>query len=619
MAVSVTLPALGESVTEGTVTRWLKAEGERVEADEPLLEVSTDKVDTEIPAPASGVLSSIKVAEDETVEVGAELALIDDGSGAPAAAEAPAAEQAAPPAPAPEPQAQPSTEQTAPAPAPTAEASSGGGSAQGTDVVLPALGESVTEGTVTRWLKSVGDTVEADEPLLEVSTDKVDTEIPAPASGTLLEIVVGEDETAEVGAKLAVIGEAGAAPAAAPAQEAPAAPAQPEPAPAQPEPAPAPEPTPAPAPQQAAPAPQQAAPAPQPAAPAPAPAPQQAAPAPAPQPAAPAPAPAAPAPQAPAAEAPAAAKGSDDGAYVTPLVRKLAAENGVDLSTVKGTGVGGRIRKQDVLAAAEAAKAAAPAPAAAAPAASKKAPALEASPLRGQTVKMPRIRKVIGDNMVKALHEQAQLSSVVEVDVTRLMKLRARAKDAFAAREGVKLSPMPFFVKAAAQALKAHPVINAKINEAEGTITYFDTENIGIAVDSEKGLMTPVIKNAGGLNIAGIAKATAELAGKVRGNKITPDELSGATFTISNTGSRGALFDTIIVPPGQVAILGIGATVKRPAVIETEEGTVIGVRDMTYLTLSYDHRLVDGADAARYLTAVKAILEAGEFEVELGL
>ncbi|CAL9564228.1 2-oxoglutarate dehydrogenase, E2 component, dihydrolipoamide succinyltransferase [Streptomyces sp. enrichment culture] len=610
MAVSVTLPALGESVTEGTVTRWLKAEGERVEADEPLLEVSTDKVDTEIPAPASGVLSSIKVAEDETVEVGAELALIDDGSGAPAATEAPAAEQAAPPAPAPEPQAQPSTEQAAPAPAPTAEASAGGGSAQGTDVVLPALGESVTEGTVTRWLKSVGDTVEADEPLLEVSTDKVDTEIPAPASGTLLEIVVGEDETAEVGAKLAVIGEAGAAPAAAPAQEAPAAPAQPEPAPA-------PEPTPAPAAQApAAPAPQQAAPAPapQPAAPAPAPAP-------APQPAAPAPAaPAAPAPQAPAAPAPAAAQATDDGAYVTPLVRKLAAENGVDLSTVKGTGVGGRIRKQDVLAAVEAAKAAAPAPApaAAAPAA-KKAPALEASPLRGQTVKMPRIRKVIGDNMVKALHEQAQLSSVVEVDVTRLMKLRARAKDAFAAREGVKLSPMPFFVKAAAQALKAHAPINARINEAEGTITYFDTENIGIAVDSEKGLMTPVIKNAGDLNIAGIAKATAELAGKVRGNKITPDELSGATFTISNTGSRGALFDTIIVPPGQVAILGIGATVKRPAVVETEDGPVIGIRDMTYLTLSYDHRLVDGADAARYLTAVKAILEAGEFEVELGL
>ncbi|MFD8817964.1 2-oxo acid dehydrogenase subunit E2, partial [Streptomyces sp. NPDC059627] len=257
--------------------------------------------------------------------------------------------------------------------------------------------------------------------------------------------------------------------------------------------------------------------------------------------------------------------------------------------------------------------------AAPAAAAAKKAPALEVSPLRGQTVKMTRIRKVIGDNMVKALREQAQLSSVVEVDVTRLMRLRTQAKDSFAAREGVKLSPMPFFVKAAAQALKAHPVINSRINEADGTITYFDTENIGIAVDSEKGLMTPVIKGAGDLNIAGIAKATADLAGKVRANKITPDELSGATFTISNTGSRGALFDTIIVPPNQVAILGIGATVKRPAVIETEEGTVIGVRDMTYLTLSYDHRLVDGADAARYLTAVKAILEAGEFEVELGL
>ncbi|MGW3935797.1 2-oxoglutarate dehydrogenase, E2 component, dihydrolipoamide succinyltransferase [Streptomyces phaeochromogenes] len=602
MAVSVTLPALGESVTEGTVTRWLKAEGERVEADEPLLEVSTDKVDTEIPSPAAGVLASIKVAEDETVEVGAELAVIDDGSGAPAAAPAPAAAAEAP-APAAEPAPAPVAEAPAapapaaePAPAPAAPA----GGASGTDVVLPALGESVTEGTVTRWLKEVGEEVAEDEPLLEVSTDKVDTEIPAPVAGVLLEIVVAEDETAEVGAKLAVIGAPGAAPAAAP------APAAPAPAPAAAAPA---------APAAPAPAPAPAAPA-APAAAAPAPV-QPAAPAPKPAPAAPAPVASAPATPAPA---PAATSG-DDGAYVTPLVRKLAAENGVDLASVKGTGVGGRIRKQDVLAAAEAAKAAAaaPAPAAAAPSTAKKAPTLEASPLRGQTVKMPRIRKVIGDNMVKALHEQAQLSSVVEVDVTRLMRLRAQAKDSFGAREGVKLSPMPFYVKAAAQALKAHPAVNARINVEEGTITYFDTENVGIAVDSEKGLMTPVIKHAGDLNIAGIAKATADLAGKVRANKITPDELSGATFTISNTGSRGALFDTIIVPPNQVAILGIGATVKRPAVIETEEGTVIGVRDMTYLTLSYDHRLVDGADAARYLTAVKAILEAGEFEVELGL
>ncbi|MGW0546341.1 2-oxoglutarate dehydrogenase, E2 component, dihydrolipoamide succinyltransferase [Streptomyces altiplanensis] len=606
MSVSVTLPALGESVTEGTVTRWLKAEGERVEADEPLLEVSTDKVDTEIPSPAAGILASIKVAEDETVEVGAELAVIDDGTGAPAEAPAPAAAEAPAEAPAPaaaEPEAAPAPAAEAPAPA-----AAPAGGASGTDVVLPALGESVTEGTVTRWLKEVGEEVAEDEPLLEVSTDKVDTEIPSPAAGTLLEILVGEDETAEVGAKLAVIGDKGAAPAAAPAQEAPAPAAAPAPEPAAapaPEPAAAPAPAPAPAPAEAA---------------VEAPAPAQPAPAAAPAPAAPAPAPAA----APAAPAPAApASGDADGAYVTPLVRKLAAENGVDLGSVKGTGVGGRIRKQDVVAAAEAAKAAAAAPApaaAAAPAAASKAPALEASPLRGQTVKMTRMRKVIGDNMMKALHTQAQLTSVVEVDITKLMKLRNKAKDAFAAREGVKLSPMPFFVKAAAQALKAYPVVNARINEDEGTITYFDTENIGIAVDAEKGLMTPVIKGAGDLNLAGISKKTAELAGKARSGKISPDEMSGATFTISNTGSRGALFDTVIVPPNQVAILGIGATVKRPVVINHPDlGETIAIRDMTYLALSYDHRLVDGADAARYLTAVKAILEAGEFEVELGL
>ncbi|WP_326795475.1 2-oxoglutarate dehydrogenase, E2 component, dihydrolipoamide succinyltransferase [Streptomyces sp. NBC_01808] len=616
MAVSVTLPALGESVTEGTVTRWLKAEGESVEADEPLLEVSTDKVDTEIPSPAAGVLSSIKVAEDETVEIGAELAVIDDGTGGAAAAPAPAAEQAAAPAaaPAPEPaQAPAQAEAQAPAPAEAAPApvapqqpapAQAAGGAQGTDVTLPELGESVTEGTVTRWLKQVGEQVEADEPLLEISTDKVDTEIPSPASGTLLEIVVQEDETAEVGAKLAVIGSGAAAPAAA----APAAPAAPAPAPEAAAPAPA-----------AAPAAPPPAPAPAPAQPAPPAPPAQPAPA-----AAPAPAPAAPAPAAAApAPVPVAAPAAE-GAYVTPLVRKLAAESGVDLATVKGSGVGGRIRKQDVVAAAEqAARAAASAPAAAtaAPSAGRPAaPVLEASPLRGQTVKMPRIRKLIGDNMMRALHEQAQLSTVVEVDVTRIMRMRARAKDAFAQREGVKLSPMPFFVKAAVQALKAHPVVNARINEDEGTISYFDTENVGIAVDTEKGLMTPVIKGAGDLNIAGIARKTAELADKVRNNKITPDEVSGATFTISNTGSRGALFDTIIVPPNQVAILGLGATVKRPTVVDHPElGETIAVRHMTYLTLSYDHRLVDGADAARYLGAVKGLLEAGEFESEIGL
>ncbi|MFB7288254.1 2-oxoglutarate dehydrogenase, E2 component, dihydrolipoamide succinyltransferase [Actinacidiphila glaucinigra] len=583
MAVSVTLPALGESVSEGTVTRWLKAEGERVEADEPLLEVSTDKVDTEIPAPASGILSSIKVAEDETVEVGAELAVIDDGTGAPAAAPAPAAAVAPAPAPV--------QEAPAPAPAPVAEAPAApAGGAAGTPVLLPALGESVTEGTVTRWLKSVGESVDADEPLLEVSTDKVDTEIPSPVAGTLLEILVGEDETAEVGAKLAVIGAAGAAPAAAPAPAAPA-----------------------PAPVAAAPAPAPVAPA----APAPAPAPVAQAPAPVAAPApAPAPAPVTPAPA--AAAAPSATAPTDEGAYVTPLVRKLAAENGVDLAAVKGTGVGGRIRKQDVLAAAEAAKAAAAAPTAPAPSAGVTVPAAAAA-LRGQTVKMTRIRKVIAENMMKALHSQAQLSTVVEVDVTRIMKLRARAKESFLAREGVKLSPMPFFVKAAAEALKAHPTINAKIND-DGTVTYHDVENVGIAVDSEQGLMVPVIKGAGDLSLAGIAKKTAELAGKVRNKKISPDDLSGGTFTISNTGSRGALFDTIIVNYPQVAELGIGATVRRPMVVNHPDlGETIAIRDMAYLTLSYDHQLVDGADAARYLNDVKARLEAGEFEGDLGL
>ncbi|MGY1453882.1 2-oxoglutarate dehydrogenase, E2 component, dihydrolipoamide succinyltransferase [Streptomyces sp. SS8] len=600
MAVSVTLPALGESVTEGTVTRWLKAEGEHVEADEPLLEVSTDKVDTEIPSPASGTLSSIRVAEDETVEVGAELAVIDDGSGAPA--EAPAQAEAPAPEPKPEPQAAPAQPQARPEPQAEPEpaqaqapqqAAPSGGAAEGTDVVLPALGESVTEGTVTRWLKSVGEEVEADEPLLEVSTDKVDTEIPAPASGTLLEIVVGEDETAEVGAKLAVIGAAGAAPAQAPAPAQPEPQAQPEPKPEPQAEAPAPAPAPAPEPKpepQAAPAQPQARPEPAPAQPAPAPA------------------------QAPAPAAPA----GGEGAYVTPLVRKLAAENGVDLSTVKGTGVGGRIRKQDVVAAAEAARAQAAQAPAAAPAGRGPAKA-EPSPLRGQTVPMTRIRKVIAENMMKALHNQAQLSTVVEVDVTRIMRLRARAKEDFLAREGVKLSPMPFFVKAAAEALKAHPSINAKIND-DGTVTYHDVENIGIAVDSEKGLMVPVIKGAGDLSLAGIAKKTAELAGRVRTGKLSPDDMSGGTFTISNTGSRGALFDTIIVNYPQVAELGIGATVRRPVVVDHPElGETIAVRDMVYLTLSYDHQLVDGADAARYLTDVKARLEAGEFEGELGL
>ncbi|KWX00234.1 dihydrolipoamide succinyltransferase [Carbonactinospora thermoautotrophica] len=460
-------------------------------------------------------------------------------------------------------------------------------------VTLPALGESVQEGTITRWLKQEGDRVEADEPLVEVSTDKVDTEIPAPASGVLLKIKVREDETVSVGTELAVIGETGAAPAAGPAPAAPKEEAAPAPQPTAPTPAPQPTaPTPAPAAPPAAPA------------PAPAPAPTRPAPAPTPTPAA---AQAAP-PAAPAQAAPSAAAKQPAPAYVTPLVRKLAAEHGVDLSTVKGTGVGGRIRKQDVLDAAKA-KQAAQAPAAAEP-----------SPLRGRTEKMSRLRQVIAKRMVESLQTAAQLTTVVEVDVTNVARLRERAKKEFEAREGVKLTFLPFFAKAALEALKQHPKLNAVIDTEANTVTYHEAEHLGIAVDTERGLLVPVIHNAGDLNLTGLARKIADVAERTRTNRVSPDELSGGTFTITNTGSRGALFDTPIINQPQVAILGTGAVVKRPVVVSDPElGEAIAIRSMVYLALTYDHRLIDGADAARFLTTVKQRLEEGKFEADLGL
>ncbi|MFY1624256.1 2-oxoglutarate dehydrogenase, E2 component, dihydrolipoamide succinyltransferase [Micromonospora sp. WMMD735] len=612
MPVSVTMPRLGESVTEGTVTRWLKQEGETVEVDEPLLEVSTDKVDTEIPSPAAGVLSRIVVGEDETAEVGSELAVIS-GEGESAGGDAPQAdgeadepEQAAP---APEPTAAaegtgPEPEQDEPAREQPAAQAAPASSGEGTPVKMPALGESVTEGTVTRWLKQVGETVEVDEPLLEVSTDKVDTEIPSPVAGTVLEIKVPEDETAAVGADLAIIGAAGAAPAEtkpepkaeapkaqAPKAEQPKAEAKPEPKVTEPTPGagygePAAE-------TESAAQPVQAERAAQPAAPA---------------------APAAP-----------AQGGGDAPGYVTPLVRKLAGEHGVDLASVNGTGVGGRIRKQDVLEAAEKAKAAkaAPAPAAQpAAAATPAAPAAKPQPSgkRGTTEKLTRIRKAIANRLQESLHEMAQLTTVIEVDVTRIAKLRAQAKDSFQQRHGVKLSFLPFFALAAIEALQTYPIVNARMDLDAGTITYPDAENLGIAVDTERGLLTPVIHNAGDLNLGGIAKRVADLAERTRTNKISPDEIAGATFTLTNTGSRGALFDTPIVPSPQSAMLGTGAVVKRPVVVNDPDlGEVIAVRSMVYLALSYDHRLIDGADAARFLVAVKERLEGGNFEAELGL
>lgn len=441
-------------------------------------------------------------------------------------------------------------------------------------VKMPALGESVTEGTVSSWLKAVGDTVEADEPLLEVATDKVDTEVPSPASGVLLEIRVPEDETVEVGTVLAIIGSPSAVPAAAPAPA-----ATPE----------APAPTTVPS-------------------------------------AVPVAAPSAPTPAMAAAPAPAAPVSSGaTGSYVTPIVRKLARDKGVDLSTVAGTGVGGRIRKQDVEAAAKAveearaaaaAAAQAPAPAAAAkPAAAK--PEVDTT-LRGSTEKMSRLRQVIAERMIDSLQTSAQLTTVVEVDVTRVAALRARAKNDFLAKNGTKLTFLPFFVQAATEALKAHPKINASV---EGkNVTYHDVEHVGIAVDTPRGLLVPVVKNAGDLNIPGLAKRINDLAARTRDNKVNPDELSGSTFTITNTGSGGALFDTPIINQPEVAILGLGAIQRQPRVIkDADGGEVIAIRSVCYLALSYDHRLVDGADAARYLMTVKKRLEEGDFGGELGL
>jgi pyruvate dehydrogenase E2 component (dihydrolipoamide acetyltransferase) len=606
MPTSVTMPALGESVTEGTVTRWLKQEGEQVEVDEPLLEVSTDKVDTEIPSPAAGVLTKILVAEDETVDVGAELAVIGgdgdaSGGGAPqqeAPAEPASADDQDMPA-APAEQVQESAPEPERAPAASSSGGGGGGAAQGTPVTMPALGESVTEGTVTRWLKSVGDEVAADEPLLEVSTDKVDTEIPSPVAGTLLEITVNEDETVDVGAQLAVIGSAdagGGAPA--PTQQ-PAGTTEPEQAPAAAESdysGPAPEAEKTPEPQAAQ---QQPAPRPAPSQPAP-----QQAPRPAPQ---------------PVASAPASSDGGS--AYVTPLVRRLAAERRVDLATVSGSGVGGRIRKQDVLAAADRASAPAPAPATGTAAPRTPSPAAQPDPsLRGRTEKLSRLRAVIARRMVESLEVSAQLTTVVEADVTRIAALRNRAKREFEAREGVKLSFLPFFAKAAIEALKTHPAVNSSVDLEAGTVTYHDTENLGVAVDTDRGLLVPVIHDAGDLSIGGLARRIADLAERTRINKVTPDELGGGTFTLTNTGSRGALFDTPIINQPQVAILGTGSVVKRPVVVSDPElGEVIAIRSMVYLALTYDHRIVDGADAARFLTTVRERLEAGQFEGDLGL
>ena len=550
MTFSVKMPALGESVTEGTVTRWLKSEGDHINVDEPLLEVSTDKVDTEIPSPVSGTLSKILVQIDATVPVGADLAIIEDGAAASAPVATPAATPVAAPvaAPTPPPVSAAPVAPVAPVAAPASS---------GTIITMPALGESVSEGTVTRWLKNVGDSVAVDEALLEVSTDKVDTEIPSPVAGTLISIDVPVDSTVPVGARLAVIGGAAAvaAPVAAPTPPPVAAPVAPV-------------------------------------------------------------VPAAPVIAAPVVAAPAAPVAQPQDSYVTPIVRKLASDLGVNLASVRGTGIGGRIRREDVEAAAK--PAASVAVAQLAPSAPRASAPVAASPLRGTTVTMSRLRKVIAARMVESLAVSAQLTTVIEVDVTKIARLRDRAKASFEAREGVKLSFLPFFSVAVCEALKQHPVLNSSVEGDQ--IIYHGAEHLGIAVDTERGLLVPVIANAGDLNMGGVARKISDLAARTRDNKVNPDELSGGTFTITNTGSRGALFDTPIINQPQVAILGLGAIVKRPMVVRGEDGgETIAIRSMVYLALSYDHRVVDGADAARFLITLKERLEGGSFESDLGL
>ena len=587
MATNVTMPQLGESVTEGTVTRWLKNVGDVIKVDEAIVEVSTDKVDTEIPSPVAGVLLEIKAAQDSVVAVGGVMAVIGEAGSATPSAPAPVAPpvvQTPPPAPKPEPVIEKPVVQTpAPAPAPVAPpvvAPAASGSS--VNVVLPALGESVTEGTVTRWLKKVGDSVSLDEAIVEISTDKVDTELPSPAAGVITEIKVSQDQVAAVGAVLAVISASAGAVAPKPATPAPVVQ------------------TPPPAPKVETVVVPQAA--------------QVATPTP---------------------TVFATTPSSSKDTYATPIVRQLAKEKGIDISTISGSGVNGRVKKEDVLnatgtpVAAQVVAAPVAQPVAApvttptpvpTPAKSAAAASSVEQPLRGRIEQTTRLRRVIAERMVQSLQISAQLTSVVEVDVTKISSLRNQVKESFVAREGVKLSFLPFFAKVAVDALKEFPIVNATISADATQIAYSDAIHLAVAVDTPRGLLVPVIRDAGDLSIAGLARKIQDVANRTRDNKVTPDELSGGTFTLTNTGSRGALFDTPIINQPQVAILGTGAVVKRPVVVKGSDGNdQIAIRQMVYLALTYDHRLVDGADAARFLSSMKVRLEEANFESELGL
>ena len=561
MANSVEMPELGESVTEGTITQWLKSVGDTVEVDEPLLEVSTDKVDTEIPSPVAGTIIEIKADEDDTIEVGEVIAIIGDEDEAGSASNDSSADK--------------DEEEAEEAQVESKADSSNGGSGDASDVEMPELGESVTEGTITQWLKSVGDTVEVDEPLLEVSTDKVDTEIPSPVAGTLVEILADEDDTIEVGEVIARIGDENATASSSEAKPEPQEEKKEEPKAEEKE-----EKKPEPKAEEKKESTQDS-----------------------------------------SLNTSAKVNNGDNVPYVTPLVRKLAEKHGVDLNTVEGTGVGGRIRKQDVLAAAG--EGDAPAKSGAQSDNSPRArwstksvdPAKQE--LIGTTQKVNRIREITAAKMVEALQISAQLTHVQEVDMTAIWDMRKKNKQAFIDKHGANLSFLPFIVKATAEALVSHPNVNASYNPETKEMTYHSDVNIAIAVDTPKGLLTPVIHKAQNLSLPEIAQQIAELADKARNNKLKPNDLTGATFTVTNIGSEGALLDTPILVPPQAGILGTAAIQKRAVVVNENGQDAIAIRQMCFLPFTYDHQVIDGADAGRFITTIKDRLQTADFQADL--
>ncbi|MEZ5306451.1 MAG: 2-oxoglutarate dehydrogenase, E2 component, dihydrolipoamide succinyltransferase [Pyrinomonadaceae bacterium] len=584
MSVEVVMPQMGESIAEGTISKWLKQVGDTVERDEPLLEISTDKVDAEVPSPESGVLLEIRYQEGETVEVDTVVAVLGaEGESSAPAPQTPVAE-AAQEASAPEPVAVAAQPAAPVSDAPPANAPAG----PATEVVMPQMGESIAEGTVSKWLKQVGDAVEKDEPLLEISTDKVDAEVPSPVSGTLLEIRAGEGETVEVDSVVALIGAEGAAPAAS---------------------APAPATAPA----------------------------ENVAPEPVAQPVA-------------AVQTP-ATYGSDESLESlrkrksSPLVRKIAKEHNIDISAIPGSGMSGRVTKSDILSFIESGAAVKPEdlmvkqPTASAPVESASAPvarqeaqpqsapetgsAIEKSDYRPPSIamgagdrveQMSVMRKKIADHMTFSKHTSAHVTSVYEIDMTNIARYREAKRAEFQERYGTKLTYMPFIFDGVTKALRKFPVVNSQI--AGDQIIYKGDINIGMAVALDWGLIVPVIRNADALSLSGIARTANDLADRARAKKLSPDEVAGGTFTVTNPGVFGGLFGTPIINQPQVAILCVGTIEKRPKVITTDSGDdMIAIRQMSYFALTYDHRIVDGADAEQFLSFLKSYLEAGEFSL----